>query len=275
MGFAVGSLIALGIHVLMLAIMQPRPWRYGQKLAGRVRGQLPTIALSTVTFCLSFVIMRSAVFAMVVSAVAAFVPRILVARARRRRIEAMRTAWPEALDEVVSAIRSGLSVGEALGGLGSRGPEVLREPFSHFSYAVRATGRLDVCLDDVKAKLADPLADRVIESMRIAATLGGADLGKSLSTLASLVREENRARGELLARQSWTVNGARLAAAAPWLLLLLLSTREGTVQAYSTQTGIGVLIAGFVATVVAYGLMVRLGRLPQEERVLVREQVTS
>lgn len=275
MGFAVGSLIALGINALVLAIIQPRPWRYSQKLVRRARRQLPAVSLSAVTFCLSFVIMGSTVFAMVVSVAAAFIPRTLAARARQRRTEAMRSAWPEALDEVVSAIRSGLSVGEALGGLGSRGPEVLREPFAHFSYAVRATGRLDVCLDDVKAKLADPLADRVIESMRIAATLGGADLGKSLSTLASLVREENRARGELLARQSWTVNGARLAAAAPWLLLLLLSTREGTVQAYSTPTGIGVLISGFIATVVAYGLMVRLGRLPHEERILIRQQVTA
>ena len=37
-----------------------------------------------------------------------------------------------------------------------------------------------------------------------------------------MLREDLRTRGELRARQSWTVNGARVAVCAPWLVLALL-----------------------------------------------------
>ena len=65
-----------------------------------------------------------------------------------------------------------------------------------------------------------------------------------------------------------TVNAARLAVAAPWIVLALLSTRPESVPEYDTAAGAAVLAAGAVATLVAYRLMVRIGRLPEEGRVL-------
>ncbi|MEK8228443.1 hypothetical protein NKG05_24035 [Oerskovia sp. M15] len=43
--------------------------------------------------------------------------------------------------------------------------------------------------------------------------------------------------GELEARQSWTVNGARVAVAGPWVVLALLATRLETAQAYNSLQG--------------------------------------
>lgn len=73
---------------------------------------------------------------------------------------------------------------------------------------------------------------------------------------------------QLEARQSWTVNGARLAAAAPWLILAMLSTRPQTVEAFNSPAGAVVLLLGGIASIGAYLLMVRIGRLPEDERVL-------
>lgn len=64
------------------------------------------------------------------------------------------------------------------------------------------------------------------------------------------------------------MSAARLAVAAPWIVLAMLSTRPESVQAYSSTTGAMVLLAGAVLTAVAYWLMVRIGRLPEDERVL-------
>ena len=114
----------------------------------------------------------------------------------------------------------------------------------------------------------EPVADKVVESMRLASKLGGHDLAVILSDLASALRAENRARGELLARQSWTRGGAKVAAAAPWIVLALLSTRPHFSDALRTGEGSLVLFGGFVLTVIAYGLMVRIGRLPESPRVL-------
>ena len=98
--------------------------------------------------------------------------------------------------------------------------------------------------------------------------MGGRDLGALLRSLSRMLREDMRTRGELEARQSWTVNGAKVAVAAPWLVLALLSTRPQAAAAYATATGALVLLGGAVASAVAYWLMLRLGRLPEEGRVL-------
>jgi tight adherence protein B len=89
-----------------------------------------------------------------------------------------------------------------------------------------------------------------------------------LRALSTFLREDARTRGELEARQSWTINGARLAAAGPWVVLALLATRSQTASAYNSATGVLVLGAGAACSFVAYRLMVRIGRLPEEERVL-------
>lgn len=64
------------------------------------------------------------------------------------------------------------------------------------------------------------------------------------------------------------MNAARLAVAAPWIVLLLLGTQPQAVAAYQSFAGAMVLAAGLVISVVCYRLMVRIGSLPQERRVL-------
>lgn len=188
-------------------------------------------------------------------------------RARRRRV-ALRELWPDAVDDLASAIRAGMSLPEAVGSLAERGPEQLRGAFAEFAEDYTATGRFIDALDRLKVRLADPVADRLIESLRLTREVGGTDLGRLLRTLSQFLRQDLRARGELEARQSWTVNGARLAAAAPWLILAMLSTRPQTVEAFNTAVGALVLLIGGVASVGAYLVMVRLGRLPEDERVM-------
>jgi tight adherence protein B len=112
------------------------------------------------------------------------------------------------------------------------------------------------------------VADRICEALRITREVGGSDLGRLLRNLSAFLREDARARGELLARQSWTVNAARLAVAAPWLVLGLLATRPEAVAAYNSPTGIAVLATGAASTLIAYRLMLRIARLPDETRVL-------
>jgi tight adherence protein B len=195
-------------------------------------------------------------------------PSALVRRLRRRRMLDLRELWPEAVDNLTSAVRAGLSLPEGLTALGQRGPEQLRPAFARFGDDYRATGRFMECLDRLKDGLADPVGDRVCETVRVAREVGGSDLGAVLRTLSAFLREDARTRGELEARQSWTVNAARLAVAAPWLILLLLASQSTTLGAYDSPAGIVLLAIGGGVCVVAYRLMVWIGRLPEERRVL-------
>ena len=92
--------------------------------------------------------------------------------------------------------------------------------------------------------------------------------GSCCRTLSSFLREDARTRAELETRQSWTVNAARLAAGAPWVVLGLLALNGSSLAAYSSPTGWAVLAVGAALCVVAYRTMVWIGRLPEEERVL-------
>lgn len=192
---------------------------------------------------------------------------VVRSRARSRRTR-LRDVWPDVVDHVHSAVRAGLALPEALVQLGDRGPVELRPAFQEFAHDYRATGRFSESLDLLKERLSDPVADRLVEALRIARDVGGTDLGRVLRALSGFLRDDARARSELEARQSWTVNAARLALAAPWAVLLLLATRGSTLDAYGTPAGALVLAFGAGVSVVAYRLMLTIGRLPVEQRVL-------
>ena len=68
-------------------------------------------------------------------------------------------------------------------------------------------------------------------------------------------------------KHGWIKNSALIAAAAPWILLLILSSQHNTVQAFSTPGGIVVLLIGVGLSAIAYVWMERAGKLPQVPRI--------
>ncbi|WP_018505757.1 type II secretion system F family protein [Parafrankia discariae] len=216
------------------------------------------------------VLVFSGTFSLAVAfgAFASALPRQLVLRRRRARMHDLRELWPDVVDNLASAVRAGMSLPEGLAAVGVRGPAPLRPAFSRFGEDYRATGSFSTCLDRLADELADPVADRIIESLRMTREVGGTDLGRLLRTLSTFLREDARTRAELETRQAWTVNAARLAMAAPWIVLLLLASRGENIQAYDSPTGVLVLLGGAGVSVLAYLLMKRIGRLPEEGRVL-------
>lgn len=190
---------------------------------------------------------------------------LIAARARRRR-RAMRAVWPDAVDHLVAGLRSGQALPDALVALGESGPVPLRAPFITFATDLAATGQLVLALDALKERLADPVADRVVETLRVAREVGGTELPAVLRALAAHLRADASLRSEVEARQSWVVSAARLGVAAPWLVLVLLAARPEAVRAYNSPAGVTLLVVGLAVTVVAYRIMIAVGRLPEERR---------
>lgn len=285
MGLVCGLLLGAGVLCLWLscwstptrAARQPTRWSlqlsdllvHSGAASVNPRGFLgASAAVAAVALVVTWALTSSGPIAAAFAVIAGLGPTALVkSRARRRRTE-LRELWPEVVDHLGSGVRAGLSLPEAVAQIGERGPVQLREPFQTFARDYRSSGRFEESLLTLKARLADPAADRVIEALRITRDVGGTDLGRLLRTLSAFLREDLRTRGELEARQSWTVAGARIAAAGPWVVLAFLATRSEAAAAYNSALGAAVLVGGATCTVVAYQVMLRIGRLPQDVRVL-------
>lgn len=226
------------------------------------------VGLGSVAALIFFVVSRSWAIAACFGLFAAWLPVTLLRWRAKKRSTRLRQLWPDVVDHLRSAIRAGLPLPEALIQLGMKGPEELRPVFRDFGSDYRAGGQFDASLNRLKARLADPVADRIVEALRLTREVGGSDLGRLLGTLAEFLRENARTRSELEARQSWTVNAARLAVAAPWVVVVLLATRPEAVRAYNTGLGAAVLLGGLVVSLLCYSAMLKIGALPQDERVL-------
>ncbi len=284
MGLAVGLAAGAGLLLIWLALTAPdarkpggdrRPSRLRDLLARAglehttPAGLLVVCAVSAVVAFLAVqVLSGTATVAAAFGLLAAYLPVALVSGRARRRQRELLDVWPEAVDNLASAVRAGLSLPEALASLGRRGPVPLRPHFEAFAADYQLTGRFGDSLDRLKERLADPVGDRVVEGLRVAREVGGGELGLVLRNLSGFLRDDARTRSELESRQTWTVVGARLAVAAPWLVLLMLSFQRDVISRYSSPEGAVVLGVGGGLTLVAYRLMVRIGRLPVEGRVL-------
>ena len=283
MGALVGLGVGIGLMLVWSAFVLPRRPRTPRRRAGRAAQLLARAGLGRISASGFFALCAAVgvVVALLIQIVSdtppvavafgilgAYLPVAVVSARARRRQREFAEVWPEAVDNLASAVRAGMSLPDALAGLGTRGPEALREAFDEFALDYQVTGRFGESLDRLKARLADPVGDRVIEGLRVAREVGGGELGRLLRNLSGYLRDDARTRSEMESRQAWTVNGARLAVASPWIVLLFMSFQSEVIHRYASPGGVLVLAIGAVTCVLAYRLMMRIGRLPTERRIL-------
>jgi tight adherence protein B len=224
------------------------------------------VLLAVVSFALVFAIFSVAALAVAAAAVGFFLPFLLIGWRARAHRKATRVVWPDVVDQLVSAVRSGLALPDSVMTLATTGPAVTRDQFAAFAAEYRATGNFASCLDGLKSRLADPVADRILETLRMSREVGGSELTTVLRNLSAYLRQESAIRSEVEARQSWVMNAAKLGVASPWVVLLLLATRPEAAAAYNSPGGATLIVVGLVVSFFAYRLMIGLGRLPEERR---------
>jgi len=285
MTIAVGLLLGAGLVLAISPWLWPRASASG---AGRRAGVLAGLRMrlrqaglpqvSAAVFVVVSALLGVAVLALVTivtpvlalsvlaGLIAGMLPLALLSTRARARRRALRAAWPDLVDHLVSGLRAGLPLAESVGALAAVGAPETRDAFLQFEREVRASGAVSPALEALKERLADPVADRIVETLRMAREVGGTELPSVLRGLAASLRAELAVRAEAEARQSWVFSAARLGVAAPWIVLLILASRPEAASAYNSPLGLAVLAVGLVVTIVAYRLMIALGRLPEERR---------
>jgi len=181
---------------------------------------------------------------------------------RRRR----RGMWPDVCDLLIASVRAGMALPDAVASLADSAPVALRPAFARFGRDLAASGHFDSGAERLKSALADPVADRIIETLRMARQVGGTELTAVLRALSAAVRADVALRAEVEARQSWIRGAAVLGVVAPWIILGMLALRPEGAKAYTSPEGVVLIVAGALVSVVAFRLMVRIGRLPEPRR---------
>ena len=267
-----------GLALLYSGLIDPAPRssRRVVRMVGRrygiPSGRLPLLIAAVVGTALvvavvAIAITRLSMVGIVAGSAGATIPLALLKRRARRREEALRDAWPDAIGALIAMLRSGTSLPDAVAALADRGPTALRPAFESFRNRYRASPSFVLALEGLGREVDDPVGDKVVVTLQLAYEVGGSDLVRALRTLGDFVRDDLRVRREIAARWSWTVTAARLAAAAPWLVLAMMSSRPEAAAAYSSASGAVVVILGGVATALGYRLMLRAARLPEPRRI--------
>ena len=229
--------------------------------------KLRTLALSSLTIAIVYLATESISIALAFGVLVAGITFITLRSRNLQNESALVAAWPEVIDHLMSGIQSGLSLTESLAGLSTRGPEILRPAFTEFRSSLYRHGDVGEAIKELKDLFHHHGSDQIFEALLISKALGGGELLGILRTLGDFLRQDLALRREIEVKHGWIKNSAHLSAVAPWILLLLLSTQSSTVLAYSTSTGVAILITGLLMTAIAYLWMNRLGRLPSSPRI--------
>lgn len=187
-----------------------------------------------------------------------------LAKTRRRDLAKL---WPEVLDSIHSAVSSGMSLADAFDDLASSGPMRLRTHFQLLSERLDSGWGFDESIDELKSNLGEVHADRLCEVVRLVATTGSEALGSALRQQALSLRRDLAIAGQLESKQGWVAGTAKIAVAAPWVVVAMLASRSENALIYNTAEGAAILLIGFVVCIVAYRLVHLLGTLPNQPRV--------
>lgn len=235
---------------------------------GRLRGAGWAVAGGTVAGGVALVVCPVPVVVALAGSVGAATPSWW----RRRRAEQAslrtRAQWPDAIDTIRGAVRSGATIAEAVAEPAPRSrplpvespaPGGLVSRFADYRRRVAAGELFDTAVVALQSP-GDVIAERVVAALRLANDVGSSDVGRVLASLSAFVRADLAQTREIAARQQANLTAARAAVAAPWLTVAALSVQPAAREAYTSTTGTVLLIVVAALSVAAYQIMIRTAR---------------
>jgi tight adherence protein B len=190
---------------------------------------------------------------------AAFEYELLVQQANRRQ-KLIGQAWPIVLESLESAATSGMSILESLRDLAESEQLSVSREFANCCAEIDSGIGISLALTNLKHSLSNPAADFTIELLKTTHEFGSAGYVSAIKNQSSALRLASNLESEIAAKQGWVVGTAKLAVAAPWLIVGVLSFRQENAQLYSSMAGTSLLLLGLVASAFALHLVYRIGQ---------------
>ena len=184
------------------------------------------------------------------------------------RRSVLQAGLAEAVDSLRAAVRAGISIEEGLASLARSGPVALRPALTELARDMRLSG-FEEAVQRTQDRLADPICDTVAAALLMSHRVGGRNLSTVLEGLSRSVRQAVQVEREVRAEQAKNVLSARIIAALPiFLILVIRGMNPAYLDVFSTPTGQAILALCLLSTIVGYAGMLWATRLPGNERVL-------
>jgi tight adherence protein B len=226
------------------------------------------VALAVIGALSAYAVFGGVLPALAVGAFAASFPLASYRVRRASRRAAAMDAWPRLLEELRILTSSvGRSIPQALFEVGRRAPEELRPAFAAAQREWLLSTDFARTLEVLKARLADPTADAVCETLLVAHEVGGTDLDRRLDALIDDRVQDTNGRKDARARQA----GARFARRYVLIVpagMALAGMSVGTGRAaYQTPMGQALVVLAIAMVIACWLWAGQIMALPDEERV--------
>jgi tight adherence protein B len=183
-----------------------------------------------------------------------------------RRLKNREAAWPQFEELYISALQSGISPADAFSHAADFGQLVFEKDLAHLVTDLDRGMRFEQALRKFGTSLNLAYSDLFIEIVVLAHETGGQNLIRALQEHADSVRDDEAAKGSVLARTNAILNVAKLGLLAPWVLIAVLSGNQANWVAYTTLEGQLLMVGGFAVSLLAFRLVAMAGELPRLPR---------
>jgi tight adherence protein B len=207
------------------------------------------------------------VYAAAGAALGAMVPLVGISLRAQHFHARVQVALVDAIRQLRDALRAA-SVRRGIELLATKGPPALQADFQRVLDREGALGGLDPALRELRARLADPIADQLIDALLVSLATGGGLLGQTLDDLAAQAEGDLEIRAAIRTEQ-WEVRATALVLAlvpAALLLYLKLVSPEA-VAAFDLPLGQALLLGCAVLCVAGYVGVLKVARLPERPRL--------
>lgn len=266
--FVVGYGLTLAARVARIRKQARPPGPVGSRFGfPRLQFWASAGAAGVLTFLVVWALTGLPVVSLVPAIVVATFPQAYYSRRKARLSSDLLEAWPDGLRDLDSSVRAGASLLSALEALGRFGPSPLRQAFASFGMYARSLG-VEAALEMVRADLADPTSDRVIEVLLLAHERGGSAVPAILHDLAEATNRDVWATEQIRTEALEQKINSRVVFALPWLVLVAMTARSGPFREfYSSSSGVLVVALGGLMSLTGLAIAIKVGSNPEEPRV--------
>lgn len=188
-------------------------------------------------------------------------PHMAIGRMGKRRVAAFVALFPEAIDLMVRALRSGLPISEAIIGAGHEIGDPVGNELGRVEAGMRLGRDLETLLWDIAGRIDVPEFRFFIIALSVQRETGG-NLAETLANLADVLRRRRQMRAKVRAMSSETRATTMILAGMPVLVIvmLVLTSPNYLVPLYSDVRGL--ILDGLALAMLGTGvaIMTRMAR---------------